>query len=54
MDLSGIDLRRDDWLMVEIALKLVKLEQASPDRRRRHRRVPSVEESAIAPAPTRS
>lgn len=28
MDLSGIDLRRDDWLMVEIALKLVKLEQA--------------------------
>ncbi len=28
MDLSGIDLRKDDWLMVEIALKLVKLEQA--------------------------
>ena len=28
MDLSGIDLRRDDWLMVEIAVKLVKLEQA--------------------------
>jgi len=32
MDLSGIDLRRDDWLMVEIALKLVKLEQALPPR----------------------
>jgi GAF domain-containing protein len=28
MDLSGIDLRRDDWLMVEIAVKLVKLEEA--------------------------
>lgn len=28
MDLSGIDLRRDDWLMVEIAVKLVKLQQA--------------------------
>jgi GAF domain-containing protein len=26
MEISGIDLRRDDWLMVEIALKLVKLE----------------------------
>ena len=24
-ELSGIDLRRDDWLMVEIALKLVRL-----------------------------
>jgi purine catabolism regulator len=24
-DLSGIDLRRDDWLMVEIAVKLVQL-----------------------------
>jgi DNA-binding PucR family transcriptional regulator len=29
MDISGIDLRRDDWLMVEIALKLVKLERLS-------------------------
>jgi GAF domain-containing protein len=28
MELSGLDLRRDDWLMVEIALKMVKLEQA--------------------------
>ena len=28
MELSGIDLRRDDWLMVEIAVKMVKLEQA--------------------------
>lgn len=28
MDLSGIDLRKDDWLMVEIAVKLVKLQQA--------------------------
>jgi GAF domain-containing protein len=28
MDLSGIDLRRDDWLMVEIAVKLVKLQRA--------------------------
>jgi sugar diacid utilization regulator len=27
-DLSGIDLRRDDWLMVEIALKLVRLRVA--------------------------
>jgi GAF domain-containing protein len=26
--LTGIDLRRDDWLMVEIALKLVKLQAA--------------------------
>jgi DNA-binding PucR family transcriptional regulator len=24
-DLTGIDLRRDDWLMVEIAVKLVRL-----------------------------
>jgi GAF domain-containing protein len=29
MEISGIDLRRDDWLMVEIALKLVKLERLS-------------------------
>jgi PucR C-terminal helix-turn-helix domain len=28
MELTGIDLRRDDWLMVEIAVKMVKLEQA--------------------------
>ena len=28
MDISGIDLRTDDWLMVEIAVKLVKLEHA--------------------------
>jgi purine catabolism regulator len=27
-ELCEIDLRRDDWLMVEIAVKLVKLEQA--------------------------
>jgi DNA-binding PucR family transcriptional regulator len=27
-ELSGIDLRRDDWLMVEIAVKLVKLQSA--------------------------
>jgi GAF domain-containing protein/sugar diacid utilization regulator len=27
MELSGIDLRRDDWLMVEIAVKLVKLQE---------------------------
>lgn len=28
MELSGIDLRKDDWLMVEIAVKLVELQQA--------------------------
>ena len=28
-ELSGIDLRRDDWLMLEIALKLVRLEGAA-------------------------
>jgi GAF domain-containing protein/sugar diacid utilization regulator len=28
MEISGIDLRKDDWLMVEIALKLVKLQQS--------------------------
>jgi len=27
-ELSGIDLRRDDWLMVEIAVKLVRLQLA--------------------------
>jgi purine catabolism regulator len=28
MEISGLDLRRDDWLMVEIALKMVKLQHA--------------------------
>jgi DNA-binding PucR family transcriptional regulator len=28
MEVSEIDLRRDDWLMIEIALKLVKLQSA--------------------------
>jgi DNA-binding PucR family transcriptional regulator len=28
-DLSGLDLRRDDWLMVEIAVKMVRLQAAS-------------------------
>ena len=27
-ELSGVDLRRDDWLLIEIAVKMVKLEQA--------------------------
>jgi GAF domain-containing protein len=27
-ELSGLDLRRDDWLMIEIAVKMVKLERA--------------------------
>ena len=27
-ELSGLDLRRDDWLLIEIAVKMVKLEQA--------------------------
>jgi purine catabolism regulator len=27
-DLTGLDLRKEDWLMVEIAVKLVTLEQA--------------------------
>ena len=27
-DLTGIDLRRDDWLMVEIAVKMVRLREA--------------------------
>jgi GAF domain-containing protein len=27
-ELSGLDLRRDDWLMVEIAVRMVKLQQA--------------------------
>jgi GAF domain-containing protein/sugar diacid utilization regulator len=28
LDVSGIDLRKDDWLMIEIAVKLVKLQTA--------------------------
>ncbi len=28
-ELTGIDLRRDDWLMVEIAVKIVRLEQVA-------------------------
>jgi GAF domain-containing protein len=28
MEISGLDLRKDDWLMVEIAVKIVKLQQA--------------------------
>ena len=27
-DLTQIDVRTDDWLMIEIALKLLKLEEA--------------------------
>jgi DNA-binding PucR family transcriptional regulator len=27
-DLTGIDLRRDDWLMIEIAVKMVRLREA--------------------------
>ncbi len=27
-ELSGLDLRKDDWLMIEIAVKMVKLEQS--------------------------
>ncbi len=27
-ELSGLDLRRDDWLMIEIAVKMVKLQKA--------------------------
>jgi GAF domain-containing protein len=30
-ELSGLDLRRDDWLMIEIAVKMVKLHQALGD-----------------------
>jgi purine catabolism regulator len=29
-ELSGIDLRKDDWLLVEIAVKMVKLQDALP------------------------
>ena len=32
-ELSGLDLRRDDWLLIEIAVKMVKLQQA-PERRK--------------------
>lgn len=28
MELSGIDLRKDDWLLIEIAVKMVKLQDA--------------------------
>jgi GAF domain-containing protein len=28
VEISGLDLRKDDWLMVEIAVKIVKLQQA--------------------------
>ena len=35
-ELSGLDLRRDDWLMIEIAVKMVKL--AAGARRRSARR----------------
>jgi hypothetical protein len=28
MELSGLDLRKEDWLMVEIAVKIVKLQEA--------------------------
>jgi DNA-binding PucR family transcriptional regulator len=27
-ELSGLDLRRDDWLAIEIAVKMVKLQHA--------------------------
>ena len=27
-ELSGLDLRKDDWLMVEIAVKMVRLQEA--------------------------
>jgi GAF domain-containing protein len=34
-ELSGLDLRKDDWLMVEIAVKMVRLQEAlGPDRPR--------------------
>ena len=36
-ELSGLDLRKDDWLMIEIAVKMVKLEQALGCARRRNR-----------------
>ena len=45
-ELSGLDLRRDDWLMVEIALKLVRLEAAMAHTSGRSR----MEETAIGAA----
>ncbi|MGH3043170.1 MAG: PucR family transcriptional regulator, partial [Gaiellaceae bacterium] len=34
-ELSGLDLRKDDWLMVEIAVKMVRLQEAlGPGERR--------------------
>jgi purine catabolism regulator len=34
-ELTGIDLRRDDWLMVEIAVKIARLEEVAGDTIRR-------------------
>ena len=31
-ELSGLDLRKDDWLMVEIAVKMVRLQEAQDGR----------------------
>jgi DNA-binding PucR family transcriptional regulator len=28
-EISGLDLRTDDWLMIEIAVKMVRLQQAT-------------------------
>ena len=43
-ELSGLDLRKDDWLMIEIAVKMVKLEQAlGRSRNRTHSRREGVE-----------
>ena len=54
-DLSGIDLRRDDWLMIEIAVKLVQLRLALAARRRRHHIFarPTMEALAIVRAAAR-
>ena len=35
-ELSGLDLRKDDWLMIEIAVKMVKLEQALGSKAKPH------------------
>ena len=35
-ELSGLDLRKDDWLMIEIAVKMVKLEQALGSKSKPH------------------
>ena len=35
-ELSGLDLRRDDWLLIEIAVKMVKLQQALGAAKRPH------------------